>query len=115
MWSAILSAPAPPKVEAAPRPKGSTWDGLLPDTRPTERGHQTTRAGRYVARIGAQLQCEPSHDFQIVSSVKLKVAVQALCKMPLGADLPNLEMRESASSSRRLPAWVCSLGKLCKS
>jgi len=43
-------------------------------TGPTERGHQTPRAGRYAARIGAQLQCEPSHDFQIVSSLKIKVA-----------------------------------------
>jgi DNA invertase Pin-like site-specific DNA recombinase len=30
MWSAILSAPAPPKAEAAPRPKESTWGGPLP-------------------------------------------------------------------------------------
>ena len=31
---------------------------------PTERGHQTTRAGCYAARIGAQLQCQPSDDFE---------------------------------------------------
>jgi DNA invertase Pin-like site-specific DNA recombinase len=29
----------------------------FPDTGPTERGQQTPRAGRYVAGIGAQLQC----------------------------------------------------------
>jgi DNA invertase Pin-like site-specific DNA recombinase len=30
MWSAILSAPAPPKAGAAPRPKESTWADPLP-------------------------------------------------------------------------------------
>ena len=33
------------------------------NTGTTERGHQTPRAGRYAARIGAQLQCKPHHDF----------------------------------------------------
>ena len=33
MLSAILSAPAPPKAEAAPRPVGSTWADLLPSHR----------------------------------------------------------------------------------
>jgi len=32
-------------------------------TGPTERGHQTARAGRYAARTGAQLQRESSADF----------------------------------------------------
>ena len=32
MWSAILSAPAPPKAGAAPRPKESTWAVPLPFT-----------------------------------------------------------------------------------
>src|SRR6201982_1438030 len=31
--------------------------------RPTERGHQTARAGRYARRTRPQLQCKPSHDF----------------------------------------------------
>jgi DNA invertase Pin-like site-specific DNA recombinase len=30
---------------------------------PTERGHQTARAGRYAGRTRPQLQCKPSHDF----------------------------------------------------
>ena len=29
MWNAILSAPAPPKAGAAPRPKENTWGGPL--------------------------------------------------------------------------------------
>ncbi len=36
----------------------------------TERGHQTARAGRYVAGIGAQLQCQPRHDFTARSLTK---------------------------------------------
>ena len=42
----------------------------FPDIGATERGHQTTRAGRYAARIGGQLQCEPSHDFEAEMSLK---------------------------------------------
>jgi DNA invertase Pin-like site-specific DNA recombinase len=39
--------------------------GPCPDTSPAEGGGcQTARAGRYAARIGAQLQREPSHDFE---------------------------------------------------
>ena len=30
MWNAILSAPAPPKAGAAPRPKESPWAAPLP-------------------------------------------------------------------------------------
>jgi DNA invertase Pin-like site-specific DNA recombinase len=36
------------------------------DTRPTERGQQTARAGRYARRTRPQLQCKPSHDFRTV-------------------------------------------------
>ena len=45
-----------------------------PDTGSTERGHQTARAGRHARRTRPQLQCQPRHDFEIVSSVKFKVA-----------------------------------------
>src|SRR5262244_177256 len=32
-------------------------------TGPTERGHQTARAGRYARRTRPQLQCQPRDDF----------------------------------------------------
>ena len=35
----------------------------FPDTGPTERGHQTARAGSYARRTRPQLQCKQSHDF----------------------------------------------------
>ena len=44
MWSATLSAPAPPKAGTAPRPKGGVWADPCSHTRATEGGHSTARA-----------------------------------------------------------------------
>jgi hypothetical protein len=41
MWSAIKSAPAPPKAGAAPRPEGSTWADPLPS--PAQQKETTRR------------------------------------------------------------------------
>ena len=35
------------------------------NTGPTERSHQTARAGRYARRTRPQLQCKPRHDFTV--------------------------------------------------
>jgi DNA invertase Pin-like site-specific DNA recombinase len=53
-------------AEGRSRAKGSRkahGPSPFPDTGPTERGHQTARAGRYARRTRSQLQCQPRHDF----------------------------------------------------
>ena len=66
------SDPHPHRRRPEPRqgPRKAHGATPFPDIGATERGHQTTRAGRYAARIGGQLQCEPSHDFEAEMSLK---------------------------------------------
>jgi DNA invertase Pin-like site-specific DNA recombinase len=46
-----------------------------PDYGAAERGHQTARAGRYVARIGAELQREQKHDFTAHGDVTTRLLI----------------------------------------
>ncbi len=49
-------------AEGRSRAKESKWAVPVPSIRPTGRGHQTPRAGCYVARIGGQLR--PQHFYR---------------------------------------------------
>src|SRR5262249_17500201 len=76
------SNPHPHRRRQEPRqgPRKAYGAAPCPHTGATEGGRQTACARRYASRIGEELQCQQGYDFQIVSSVKLKVAVVTLGK-----------------------------------
>ena len=61
MWSAIQSAPAPPKAGVAQGQREAHGPPPFPDTGATEGGYQTARAGRDVAGISRQLRPQHIH------------------------------------------------------
>jgi hypothetical protein len=58
-----LSAPARAEGRSRAKAQGKHMGRPPALTAPTERGRQTARAGRYVAGIGEELQCEQGDDF----------------------------------------------------
>jgi hypothetical protein len=69
MLNAILSAPAPPKAEAAPRPKGSTWVAPLPST-PAQKKEAIRRRAQ-----GATLE-ELAHSYNVSRATISRLAVE---------------------------------------
>src|SRR6516225_3782973 len=98
-WNAILSAPAPPKAGAAPRPKESTWADLLPShrhrsKRPPDAAHRARRYRNWrTATIAAWPPCAAlCEQPRFVSGALQILPARPFCHVKLRYDVANISI-----------------------